>query len=51
MTFIKEREKIILKFLWKNQRPLIAKAVLSKKSNAMEVSKYLISNYTIETFS
>jgi hypothetical protein len=34
MTFITEVEKSTLQFNWKYQRPRIAKAIFSKKSNA-----------------
>jgi uncharacterized protein (DUF736 family) len=38
MTFITEIEKSTINFIWKHRRPWIAKAILSKKSNARGIS-------------
>jgi hypothetical protein len=38
MTLITETEKSTLKFTWKCKRPLIAKAILSKMSNAGDIT-------------
>jgi hypothetical protein len=38
MTFITEIEKSILKFFWKDKRPQITKTILSRKSNAGDVT-------------
>jgi hypothetical protein len=40
MTFITETEKSTLKLFWKYKRPQIAKAILSKKSNAGGLTVY-----------
>jgi hypothetical protein len=38
MTFIIEIEKSTLKFIWKHIRPRLAKVILSKKSNAGDIT-------------
>jgi hypothetical protein len=47
MAFFTEIEKQTVKFIWKPNRPSIAKAILSKRTK-MEVSQYPTSNYTTE---
>ena len=38
MTFFIELEKAIMKFIWKNKKPRIAKAIFSKKSEAGDIT-------------
>jgi hypothetical protein len=45
MSFFAEIEKSILKFIWKNERFQLLKAILNKKSNAGGIaSNYIIYN-------
>jgi hypothetical protein len=45
MTFITDTEKSTLKFIWKQKRLQIAKAIVSKTSSAGGITQYLTSNY------
>ena len=48
MMFLVEIEKAIMKFIWKNKRPSLAKVILSRKSEAGGISQYQNTNYTTE---
>jgi hypothetical protein len=45
MTFIKDIEKSTVQFIWKQNRPQIAKAILSKKNNAGAITTSVFKLY------
>jgi uncharacterized protein YjcR len=48
MSFFTEIEKSVTKFIWKQTKIQIAKAICAKRA-MLKVSQYLTSNYTIES--
>jgi hypothetical protein len=44
MTFCTEIEKSVVKYIWKHKRPPIAKAILSKNSNAAGITNTRLQN-------
>jgi hypothetical protein len=47
VTFITKIEKSTLKYIWKHKRPLITKAIVSKKSNTGGIITIITPNFKL----